>query len=164
MFKHFAIQKEKELWCFPPLYELSITKLIHPLVPGGGWSVRARSPSDAIDMIRTNRPSIFPQPGSDPLLEQRLVLIRGAGSLSPTEMPTSIPNSEKHDPDPEKLRAMLENAGYSARSAAKAIGVPARTLQRYLSPNAIRTGFLAPYPVQFAIEALTKARNHSPAP
>lgn len=75
---------------------------------------------------------------------------RKAGSLRQN----ARPNARRHDPDPAYMRALLEVAGLSARAAANQLGLCPRTLQRYVSPQALERGWLAPYPVQYALERL----------
>lgn len=64
------------------------------------------------------------------------------------------PDSAKHNPDPDYLRALLEKAGLTQRAAAEAIGISPRLLRYYLTD---RDGDYreAPYPVQYALERLT---------
>ena len=63
-----------------------------------------------------------------------------------------LPDITKHNTNPTYLRSLVELAGLSQRACAKAIGISDRQLRRYLSPNAYEEA--APYPVQFALEAL----------
>ena len=58
------------------------------------------------------------------------------------------PDATRHDPRPEYLRALLERAGVSQREAARRIGISERMMRYYLADRP------APYPVQFALEAL----------
>lgn len=63
------------------------------------------------------------------------------------------PDSSKHDPRPEYLRALLDRAGLSQREAARRIGVSERVMRYYLAPDAADYR-PAPYVVQFALESL----------
>lgn len=70
------------------------------------------------------------------------------------------PNSElHHDPDPERLRKLLDEAGLTMAEAARRCGVSLRTVERYLSPNALDRGDWCPYPLQFTLEALCESRR-----
>lgn len=63
------------------------------------------------------------------------------------------PDSSKHNPGPDYLRALLERAGVSQREAARRIGISERMMRYYLAPpDADHRP--APYAVQFALEAL----------
>lgn len=64
-----------------------------------------------------------------------------------------IPDAGKHDPRPEYLRALLERAGVSQREAARRIGISERMMRYYLASESADHR-PAPYPVQFALEAL----------
>lgn len=66
------------------------------------------------------------------------------------------PNAQLHNPAPEYLRGLLESAGLSQREAAKRIGISDRVIRYYLSDADSATYRPAPYPVQFALEALAK--------
>jgi predicted transcriptional regulator len=68
------------------------------------------------------------------------------------------PNAARHDPRPEYLRALVDKTGLSQRAAAERIGISARLMRYYLALDAgeART---APYPVQFALEALANYRE-----
>lgn len=71
------------------------------------------------------------------------------------------PDSTKHDPRPEYLRALLDRAGLSQREAARRIGVSERMMRYYLADDAADHRD-APYPVQFAIESLAKSPKRAP--
>ena len=66
------------------------------------------------------------------------------------------PDASKHDPRPEYLRALLNGAGISQREAARRIGISERVMRYYLSDPSAGDHRPAPYPVQYAIEQLTK--------
>ncbi|MGV8863243.1 MAG: helix-turn-helix domain-containing protein [Pseudomonas sp.] len=70
-------------------------------------------------------------------------------------LPSRQPDSAHHDPRPEYLRALLEQAGVSQREAARRIGISERTLRYYVSDPASGDYRAAPYPVQYAIEHLS---------
>lgn len=72
------------------------------------------------------------------------------------------PDASRHDPRPEYLRALLENAGMSQRSAADRIGISDRLLRYYLAPESAADRRIAPYPVQFALEHLSSGRGSFP--
>ena len=61
------------------------------------------------------------------------------------------PDATKHDPRPEYLRALIEQAGLSQREAARRIGISERVMRYYLADSCDRP---APYPVQYALENL----------
>ena len=65
------------------------------------------------------------------------------------------PDSSKHDPRPEYLRALLDRAGLSQREAARRIGVSERVMRYYLAQDAADYR-PAPYVVQFALESLPR--------
>lgn len=60
------------------------------------------------------------------------------------------PDPNEHYPEPDYLRYLIEAAGLSQRAAAKAIKISERAMRYYLSGERE-----CPYPVQFALEALT---------
>ncbi len=65
------------------------------------------------------------------------------------------PDAEKYyNPDPDYLRILVEEAGLSQIKCAKAIGISARLLRRYLRTPPVRDYLKAPYPVQYALEQL----------
>lgn len=66
------------------------------------------------------------------------------------------PDAKRHWPRPEYLRALLDRAGMSQRSAARQIGVSERVMRYYLADKTADYR-PAPYPVQFALEALALA-------
>lgn len=66
------------------------------------------------------------------------------------------PDAAHHDPRPEYLRALLDQAGVSQRAAARRIGVSERMMRYYLASVAADHR-PAPYLVQFALEALATA-------
>ena len=63
------------------------------------------------------------------------------------------PDATRHDPRPEYIRALIEQAGLSQREAARRIGVSERMMRYYVStdPASYRS---APYSVQYALEQL----------
>lgn len=71
------------------------------------------------------------------------------------------PDASKHDPRPEYLRALLQQAGLSQRAAARRIGISDRVMRYYLAGES--AGYRpAPYPVQFALEALAQQQRQRP--
>lgn len=71
------------------------------------------------------------------------------------------PDASKHDPRPEYLRALLKQAGVSQRAAARRIGISDRVMRYYLAGKS--AGYRpAPYPVQFALEALAQQWRQRP--
>ena len=62
------------------------------------------------------------------------------------------PDAQKHNPDPEYIRSLIEEAGLGQRGACEKIGIAPRTMRAFLDPNDQRQ---APYTVQFALEQLT---------
>ena len=66
------------------------------------------------------------------------------------------PDATYYDPDPLYLRALIDRAGLSQRRAARVIGISERVMRYYLSDPASGNYRPAPYPVQYAIEALSR--------
>jgi hypothetical protein len=67
------------------------------------------------------------------------------------------PDATRHDPRPDYLRALLERAGLSQRAAARQIGIDERSMRYYLADPAGPSRYTpAPYPVQYALEALAR--------
>lgn len=67
------------------------------------------------------------------------------------------PNAPRyHDPSPAYLRALMLTIGKPTGWVAQRLGLSESTLGRYLK----RGGTLAPYPVQFTLEALAEAKLH----
>lgn len=64
------------------------------------------------------------------------------------------PDAIRHDPRPEHIRALLEQAGLSQREAARRIGVSERVMRYYCAGERE-----PPYPVQFALESLSSSRR-----
>jgi hypothetical protein len=65
------------------------------------------------------------------------------------------PDASQHNPAPEYLRALVERSGLSQRAAAQRIGVSERVMRYYLAePGVTARSAEAPYPVQYALEAL----------
>lgn len=64
-------------------------------------------------------------------------------------LPSRQPDATKHNPAPDYLRGLLESADLSQREAARRIGISERVMRYYLAGERE-----APYPVQFALEAL----------
>jgi len=81
-----------------------------------------------------------------------------------------LPDCKYHNPDPQYLRDLLEQAGLSQRGFAKRVGIPARTFRDHLSRNKPKSK--APYPVQFCLEIfannpdsnLPGCENYNPDP
>jgi len=71
------------------------------------------------------------------------------------------PDASKHNPRPEYLRALLQQAGLSQRAAARRIGISDRVLRYYLAAESADHR-PAPYPVQFALEALAQQNSQQP--
>lgn len=72
------------------------------------------------------------------------------------------PDASRHDPRPEYLRALLQQAGVSQRQAASLLGISERMMRYYLSgerpgPGGQAVPCLAPYTVQFALESLARS-------
>lgn len=64
------------------------------------------------------------------------------------------PDATLHDPRPEYLRALLDQAGVTQREAARRIGISDRLMRYYLAPEDSKDRRVAPYPVQFSLEQL----------
>lgn len=62
------------------------------------------------------------------------------------------------DARPARLRLLVRGMGMSVPEVAERIGVSTRSLERYLS-DATPEGQWAPYPVQYTLERLAKARD-----
>lgn len=69
--------------------------------------------------------------------------------LQSDSLPHRQPDASNHDPRPEYLRALLDQAGVSQRAAARRIGISERMMRYYIAGER-----KAPYPVQYAIEQL----------
>ena len=69
------------------------------------------------------------------------------------------PDSKLHNPNPEYLRKLLDDAGLSQRKAAHILGVSERMMRYYLvQPD--NDGYReAPYVVQFALESLANTET-----
>lgn len=65
------------------------------------------------------------------------------------------PDASLHDPRPEYLRALLQRAGVSQREAARRLGISERVMRYYLADESADHR-PAPYPVQFALEAMAE--------
>jgi len=63
------------------------------------------------------------------------------------------PDLSKYNPDPEYLRKLIDAAGLSQRGAAATIGLNERTMRRYLQLEERTGSNVAPYVVQYALEA-----------
>ena len=66
------------------------------------------------------------------------------------------PDASKHDPRPEYLRALVDRTGLSQRATAERIGISDRLLRYYLAPEISGDRRVAPYPVQYALEQLSR--------
>jgi hypothetical protein len=64
------------------------------------------------------------------------------------------PDATQHNPAPAYLRGLLASAGLSQREAARQIGVSERVMRYYLAAEWSEGYRPAPYPVQYALEAL----------
>lgn len=69
-----------------------------------------------------------------------------------------IPDATLHDPRPDYLRALLDQAGLSQREAARRIGVSERMMRYYVARTDSCGHRAAPYVVQFALESLVADR------
>lgn len=70
----------------------------------------------------------------------------------------AAPDASRHDPSTDYLRGLIAITGMSQRSVADRIGVSHRLLKYYLTtPGQGKEHRVAPYPVQFALEALARA-------
>jgi transcriptional regulator with XRE-family HTH domain len=67
------------------------------------------------------------------------------------------PDATRHDPRPEYLRALIEQAGLSQREAARRVGVSERMMRYYLAEEDADHR-AAPYTVQYALERLAQGR------
>jgi hypothetical protein len=63
------------------------------------------------------------------------------------------------NPDPARLRRLLNTTGLTLAQAAVLCGVSLRTMERYLSPCSKARGDWIPYPLQFTLEALCLAKR-----
>lgn len=72
----------------------------------------------------------------------------------------AVPDASLHDPSVDYLRGLVEISGMTQRAVAERIGIGHRLLKYYLTtPGQGKERRVAPYPVQFALEALARA-NH----
>jgi transcriptional regulator with XRE-family HTH domain len=65
------------------------------------------------------------------------------------------PDAANHNPAPEYLRALVERSRLSQRECARRLGISERVMRYYLSDVAADHR-PAPYPVQFALESLSR--------
>lgn len=68
------------------------------------------------------------------------------------------PDASRHDPRPDYLRALLDQAGISQREAARRIGISERVMRYYLADPTSADCRAAPYAVQYALEQLALKR------
>ena len=66
----------------------------------------------------------------------------------------NAPDARLHNPDPAYIRELIERSGLSQREAARRIGIGERVMRCYLASREASSAQIAPYPVQFALEAL----------
>lgn len=78
--------------------------------------------------------------------------------MSRSLLPHRQPDASLHDPRPEYLRALLDQAGVSQREAARRIGVSERMMRYYLADESADHR-PAPYVVQYALESLLSPRR-----
>jgi transcriptional regulator with XRE-family HTH domain len=64
------------------------------------------------------------------------------------------PDSSKHNPSPEYLRALVQKSGLSQLECARRIDVGASTFRRYLMPLTAPSRLAADYRTQYALEGL----------
>ncbi len=69
------------------------------------------------------------------------------------------PDARKHNPDPVYLRQLIAASGLNQREVSEALGLSARAIRMYLADRSASTAQPAPYPVQFALEALAQSRS-----
>lgn len=68
------------------------------------------------------------------------------------------PDASRHNPDPRYLRGLVERSGLTQRAAAGVLGISDRAMRYYLSDIEAPTYRAAPYPIQFALEALASSQ------
>lgn len=68
------------------------------------------------------------------------------------------PDSARHNPDPQYLRELIDQAGLSQRGIARLLGLHERTFRQYITSRENATYLECPYPVQFALEVLARAK------
>ena len=62
------------------------------------------------------------------------------------------PHAQKYyNDDPQYIRSLIEQSGFTQREVARRIGISERTLRKYLAQE-----YRHPYSIQYAIEQLTK--------
>lgn len=61
-----------------------------------------------------------------------------------------LPDVSRHTSDPGYLKALIDRAGLAQTEVGKALGIPERTIQRY-----VKDSRKAPYVAQYAIECYT---------
>lgn len=66
------------------------------------------------------------------------------------------PNAELYNPDPEYLRTLIEQGGYSLSETARLIGMSRNGLRNYLRKPSEHLSRRADYRVQFALECLAQ--------
>jgi hypothetical protein len=66
------------------------------------------------------------------------------------------PDASRHNPKPSYLRGLIATSGLSQKEAAQRIGIDERAMRRYLASRDAAYWLDAPYPVQYALEQLSK--------
>ena len=69
------------------------------------------------------------------------------------------PHAALQDSSPTRLAEFLRIAGESQTSAAERLGISPRQMRRYLATEGTPAHTPAPYTVQFALEALARAKE-----
>lgn len=64
------------------------------------------------------------------------------------------PNAKHHNPDPDYLRELINQAGLTQKAAAQLVGISPRMMRSYLTFTDNATYQKAPYAIQFALECL----------
>ncbi len=70
-----------------------------------------------------------------------------------------MPDSSKHNPDPDYLKGLIQKARISQREAAKRIGVDERLFRMYLANRNANSAQNCTYPVQFCLEVLAEIES-----
>jgi transcriptional regulator with XRE-family HTH domain len=70
-----------------------------------------------------------------------------------------IPDSSKHNPDPNYLRELVKQTGLSQRECARRLGVYERLFRMYLADTNIKSSQPCTYPVQFCLEVLADVES-----
>jgi predicted transcriptional regulator len=70
-----------------------------------------------------------------------------------------IPDTSRHNPEPDYLRKLIDEIGYSQRAIARQLGIDETLFRKYITHKTNSTYRECPYLVQFALERFAMYRN-----